>query len=419
MTSKSIHYGSRLLSATALSLAVSLSAHAGFFDFDNDLWDQANVTLSPIVAAPGGVGFEQSAHGTLFLSTVDADLLALEANADGRTLKYQDNHFDRLTFNLYDKSGSVLGFDSLLKSDAEQWAKDNSNSLLQSLFGGGPGRYITGQTAAHGEASLVMEQLVFNSNRNKKVAKDKLSISHYGSDVDGYLSYTDWDNGDFTGSRTGLTMGYNTDINERLEFNFLLPYQYVASNDIANSSSHVITPGLGLKYHVLENASADLFVGGYFATTAVYSEGDLGSIGYLRYGGSIYASYTYYVQSDLAVTAGGSLGFGRYDSPSLDKEYKFIEDALNDYGTDVITGLGVQVEYAINNQLGLDVFIHYAHNSNSDLDNTVKNQYVISPQLRYTVSDAFEAALAYKRTEGSGGSDYSADAIMLNGIYRF
>ena len=379
---------------------------AGFLD--SPWWDHFIYSTSDPVFIPGGV--QQSASGNLFFSKVTGELISREQG------KFSENGFDRMTAT-FSGNGKQLGFESLSHDAAQQWVEDHASELMHIVFGS-MGRSLAGQDSSHAEASSVMSQLILTPSKGSRQKQKGLSIAGLPNRAKGALSYTDYKNHQFKGKRYGITLEYLRDLSDTTQIDFMLPYYNIDSNDTANTVSYILMPSLALSYKVIDDDSSEVKVGGNIQATGVFSDTDLGNLGYARYAFTLFGSYRYFMRDDITLTGGLSLGFGDFFNIDMGSDYQYITDAFKSYSADTTLGAGGLIEYELNDTIGLDFYLYGAHNFNPD--NQAKNQITFGPQLRYTIYDTFDLNLAYHHTQDiSGSNDFKADTIMLNALYDF
>ncbi|MBF0263684.1 MAG: hypothetical protein HQL46_00300 [Gammaproteobacteria bacterium] len=404
----------KLIFASSLALTFNIAhSSADFFDFNSTYWQ--NSTANYETTNNGDGTFTQVGEAKLFSSTITAKLITTQEG------EYSDNGTDKLSITFSSAGRESIAFENLGKTDAENWLDDNADKVAILLFASNLGTSLAGEDSATTEANGVIDTLIFTPTNKQgskeKIKKDGLTVTASRSLASGALFYSKFDNDGDKGTRTGITIGYDTDISENLTVKFLLPYNQVEIDDSVNTSSQVLSPSFAFSYLVSDTDDSQVKIGANIQLTATYSETDLTDLGYLRYSSTIFGSYRYFASDNMTITTGATLGYGEYTAPGVDDPT--ITKIFESMGTDIVLGFGGLIEYDFDDSKGMDFQISGSHNFNSTLIDG-KDYISFGPTFRYSVMDTFNLNIGYKHTEKlSSDTDYSSDTIMLNALYQF
>jgi hypothetical protein len=232
----------------------------------------------------------------------------------------------------------------------EQWAKENADDILASIFGNDPYATVSGSSTSVSMVSEILIDQIREVSRARHMKKGDAFDTSFSTVIMMDSEKSNLKEKDIEATSSSFRFTYDKELNSKNDIGFLLSYKDIKSDDAYSSKSKNLIVSPYYKYYYDVNDHFDILgvangiLGVKYMKSSLFDDG----FGYLEYGAGITALPNYYLTDKLTVSFPiGVQTIKKNLSVDVPDSVEFLKTAINNMGFQTSLNYGLGLEYAI------------------------------------------------------------------------
>ena len=334
---------------------------------------------------------------------------------------WDDDEFMAEPIKIYDRAGKLVletppSYD---RDELEAWAEGNAEKILDTLFPGG----ITQATGLTDDA-LMRQDLLSNRSFKKATTQRKIAgIQQLNNDFRGALEYLIVDVNEYDGSAVSAVFGLASELKNRLEIGFMLPYRSSTIDDGIDSTSHFTGLDLYMKYPTALGNGMTLNFGADIDGSVFYLSSDaIKDAGTYKYGAGLFTSFIKDFSSGAVFSIGLDYGYSqsKLEADLVDTDNEFVEEAI-DYVNDLdpvhSLSYGFNIGVPLGKMAAANLQAIRTSFMSDDIHEDYENQTMVMLDFSWFPTQTFALNMGIRRVFEL--EDIDVTGITLGTLYRF